>query len=125
MESSLLQKTIYNEARGEGEIGMRAVASTIKNRASMNRNYLGGSDLDSICSQGDDGAKKGANPVSPEDRNAWEIAGRIAEEMRSGHFQPTNNYTHFATSRDSFRRMEGPKFTYERQIGNHHFFRER
>lgn len=30
-------KTIYNEARGEGEFGMRAVADTICNRMKKNK----------------------------------------------------------------------------------------
>jgi spore germination cell wall hydrolase CwlJ-like protein len=35
-----IAKTIYNEARGQGEKGMNAVGSTMVNRANLNREYL-------------------------------------------------------------------------------------
>ena len=119
-----VQRTIYNEARGEGEAGMRAVGSTIYNRYQMNRGYFGERDLDNICSKGYDGYKIGANPVHPGDRAAWEIASAIACELRTGAFHPTNNYTHFGTSRNIFSNLEGPNFTYHERIGNHYFFKE-
>ncbi|OMJ86847.1 hypothetical protein SteCoe_11556 [Stentor coeruleus] len=119
-----LTRTIYNEARGEGEVGMRAVASTIYNRSKLNRGYLGGKDFNEICRKGYDGYKIDANPTHPGDIRAWHIAEEIANEMRSENFHPTNNYTHFATTRNAFVRYEGPNFEYKEQIGNHYFFRE-
>jgi Cell Wall Hydrolase len=123
----ILQKTIYNEARGLGEAGMRDVASTIYTRHAMNARKFGGNDYDSICLKPNqyEGAKIQANPIQPADRAAWEKAGKIANEMRSEKFQPTNDYTHFDKSKDSFKRYEGPNFEYKEQRGAHHFFKER
>jgi spore germination cell wall hydrolase CwlJ-like protein len=50
-EQYAIAKTIYNEARGEGDDGMAAVASTILNRKKLNRGYLGGSTLFGIVSK--------------------------------------------------------------------------
>ena len=44
-----LLKTIYGEARGEPELGQRAVAWVIYNRVQLNRNYWGGNTIASVC----------------------------------------------------------------------------
>ena len=44
-----LLKTIYSEARGESELGQRAVAWVIYNRAKLNREYWGGNTLAGVC----------------------------------------------------------------------------
>ena len=46
-----LLKTIYSEARGESELGQRAVAWVIYNRAKLNRIKWGGSTLEDVCEQ--------------------------------------------------------------------------
>ena len=70
-----IAKVIYNEARGEGKVGMAAVASTILNRQKLNRGYLGGSNLNSIVtkpSQYEGFYGPDPNPVAQADKNAWE-----------------------------------------------------
>lgn len=44
-----LLKTIYGEARGESELGQRAVAWVINNRAKLNRGYWGGNTIAGVC----------------------------------------------------------------------------
>ncbi|OWA51662.1 hypothetical protein BV898_16139 [Hypsibius exemplaris] len=45
----ILQKTIYGEARGEGERGKKAVAWVIKNRVDQGKAYWGGADYEKVC----------------------------------------------------------------------------
>lgn len=45
----ILLKTIYGEARGESELGQRAVAWVIYNRAKLNRANWGGNTLAGVC----------------------------------------------------------------------------
>nr|CAH0108845.1 unnamed protein product [Daphnia galeata] len=47
----ILHKTIFAEARGESELGQRAVAWVIKNRADQNRDYWGGDTIAGVCLQ--------------------------------------------------------------------------
>ncbi|OMJ87117.1 hypothetical protein SteCoe_11268 [Stentor coeruleus] len=125
MSQNIPADTLFNEAGNQGEAGMRAVASTMVNRHNMNRQYLGGSNYDTICLKGYEGSKISVKIRGPADQRAYETAVRISNEMRSGNFHPTNNYTHFDTSRSSFSNMEGPRFQYQEKIGSHYFFKER
>jgi N-acetylmuramoyl-L-alanine amidase len=47
----ILHKTIFAEARGEPELGQRAVAWVIRNRAEQNRDYWGGESIAGVCLQ--------------------------------------------------------------------------
>ncbi|PRP82598.1 cell wall hydrolase family protein [Planoprotostelium fungivorum] len=98
-----IAKTIYNEARGEGLVGMAAVGSTIQNRYHLNRSYMGGH------------------------ATALSQANQIAKDIIEGkHKDTTNGATHFATSRNMFSNLERPgKFEFNQQIGKHYFFNEK
>lgn len=120
-----LARTIYNEARGEGRVGMDSVASTIQNRAKMDRSYMGGNNYDTICQKGYDGYKAPLNINGPADKAAFNYAQQLANNMRSGNFKVNHDYTHFDTSRNSFKKYEGPNLVYQGQQGNHYFWKER
>jgi hypothetical protein len=106
-EIDIVSKTIYNEARGEGKEGMNLVADTIRNREQANKSYLGGSDLEKICNKGYEGARgKDPNPIHPGDKVAFEHSRQLAEKLINGNYQAGTNYTHFASSRNSFKKME-------------------
>jgi N-acetylmuramoyl-L-alanine amidase len=45
----VLKKTIFAECRGEPQIGQKAVAWVIKNRADLNRVYWGGNTIAGVC----------------------------------------------------------------------------
>jgi spore germination cell wall hydrolase CwlJ-like protein len=73
-EQYAIAKTIYNEARGEGDEGMAAVASTILNRKKLNRSYWGGSTFLGVVSKKyayEGYTKADPNPVSDGDKKAW------------------------------------------------------
>jgi spore germination cell wall hydrolase CwlJ-like protein len=126
---SKISQTIYNEARGEGNEGMKAVASTIKNRYDMNRSYLGGQNYTNICTSGYEGGK-GSEPdpskMATADKKAWEYSQNLADQIISGEFtDTTGGATHFDKSADSFNNLPNPeKMNYMFQLGNHHFFQE-
>ncbi|KAI9556720.1 hypothetical protein GHT06_016511 [Daphnia sinensis] len=50
-EYHILHKTIFAEARAEPELGQRAVAWVIKNRADQNQPYWGGNTIVGVCLQ--------------------------------------------------------------------------
>ena len=47
----ILLDTIFAEARGEPELGQKAVAWVIKNRADLNKSYWGGNTIAGVCLQ--------------------------------------------------------------------------
>ena len=47
----ILLDTIFAEARGEPELGQKAVAWVIKNRVKLNRSYWGGNTIAGVCLQ--------------------------------------------------------------------------
>ena len=109
----LVANTLMREAGGEGEIGMRAVATVIHNRA--------GGDWQQFAA-----VIKQANqfayilPQSHKHGEAWVNANRIACEMVSGQFQPVGGWTHFYNPRRT-----DPGWGYSLQavtnIGKHRF----
>lgn len=48
-DKEILAKTVYLEARGEGEQGWRAVAFVIMTRARLNKSYWGGNTVKGVC----------------------------------------------------------------------------
>jgi len=123
-----IAKTIYNEARGEGKIGMEAVASTINNRYNMDRSYMGGQDYNSICNKGYEGARgSNPNPTNKYDQESYNYSKQLAEQVVNKSLKDTTGgATHFDASRDSFKKFEdkgGMKYT--EQIGKHYFFKEK
>lgn len=93
--------TLYHEARGEGEEGMRAVASVIYNRANQKRwKKLGYS---GVCLQKyqfschNKGFMK-ANPRKAGDKKAYKLCVKIATEIANKNFKPTVNANHYCTN---------------------------
>lgn len=93
--------TLYHEARGEGEEGMRAVASVIYNRANQKRwKKLGYS---GVCLQKyqfschNKGFMK-ANPKKAGDKKAYKLCVKIATEIANNKFKSTVNANHYCTN---------------------------
>jgi len=92
----ILAKTLYHEARGEGEAGLRAVASVIHNRAMKRYGNVSGAlcaseakrKLQFSCWNGKRDLPKGKG-------NAWSLCVKIAAEMANGKFLPTHGHTHY------------------------------
>lgn len=88
-----LAQVIYNEARGNGELAMTAVGSTVWNR--MLRNHV--SAVSSV-SQGYD--RRVIAPTNAEQRERYKDALRIAEGILKGATtDPTHGATHYYSPR--------------------------
>ena len=113
--------TIYLEARGEGELGMRAVASVIQNRADNKR-----CSFSEIClerrqfSCWNDGFHEIKVPAFGADKKAWEFCLSIESDMKNGVFYPIGPWTHYyaISMKNPPKWSRGKKKT---QIGNHLF----
>lgn len=98
----VVSSTLYHEARGEGENGMRAVASVIYNRANQKRwKKLGYS---GVCLQKwqfschNKGFLK-ANPKKAADKKAYKLCAKIATEIANGTFKSTvGKANHYCTN---------------------------
>ena len=116
-----VSKTLYYEARGEGERGIRAVASTIYNRSARNGGVV---NCDSYIKQSlrhkQYSCWNGSNGILPSGSGySWEICRKVAYEMITGKFKPTNSYTHYyAHKKVTPYWSQGVKKTI---IGNHTF----
>ena len=123
-----IAKTIYNEARGEGKEGMQAVAATIQNRYDLNRSYMGNKDYNEICSKGYEGyIKPDPNPKSSADIKAYDYCKELAKDVLSHKVvDTTDGSTHFDKNPNSFQEYisEG-KMIHTKDIGHHHFHREK
>ena len=126
-DESIIAKTIYNEARGEGYEGMQAVAATIQNRYKLNRGYMGNRDFYQICVKAYEGAIGcDPSPAGPEDEIALEYCKELAAAVKNLTVPDnTGGCTHFATTRNAFDRysVDG-KMVYKMKLGNHYFFQE-
>jgi spore germination cell wall hydrolase CwlJ-like protein len=93
----ILAKTLYYEARGEGETGIRAVASVLQNRAIKRYGKATGSlcaaeakrKMQFSCWNGKKDLPKG------KEKAAWELCSKVAKEMVGGTFKATHTYTHY------------------------------
>ena len=124
-----IAKTIYNQARGEGQAGMDLVASTIVNRRKLNRYYLGGDDLMQIISRGYNGfsmENPDKNQMSEEDINAWQYCKNLASQIDAREFQDNaGGATHFHQRRNGFANIEGRNLIYLFKYGHYYFFQEK
>ena len=121
-------RTIYNEARGEGELGMRAVATVIYNRASRSRptSALGwNAELVKVVSAPHQFC--GYRPqLSVADLASIEyaLALQIANELAGRQFEPLGTWTHFYNPA-----LASPRWGNSMEdvviIGNHKFGRTR
>lgn len=92
----VLSKTLYYEARGEGERGIRAVASTIYNRALIKN---GIADANSCVKQAlrrkQYSCWNGRDNLSAGRGKSWQVCREVAYEMVIGEFLPTTIHTHY------------------------------
>ena len=98
----ILTATLYYEARNQGEVGMRAVASIIWNRAHEKHwQKLG---LAGVCTQKMQfscwNGKSKLTPITEgyPDKKALIICKKIAREMINNTFVPTHNGNHYLTT---------------------------
>lgn len=92
----VVAKTLYHEARGEGEVGIRAVASVLQNRA---KNRSGKTDVTHCAAE----AKRrlqfscwnGKKDLPKGKGDAWDICVKVAKEMAAGKFKAGHSYTHY------------------------------
>lgn len=135
-ELDILSKTLYLEARGEPEEGIRWVAWVIKNRAKKNRSYWGGSNIADVCLQRSaDGTYqfecwKFHDPctVIISEVTAYNICRRIADEVLREDNDPTGGCDHYNNPEiESGERTPGwvTNCVEVRKIENHQFYREK
>lgn len=132
-ELAYLALTMWAEARGEGETGMRAVGHVIKNRADSGRTRAFGSGIRGVvtksrqfsCWNSGDPNRTRMQRVAhlPEgrDKEMWERAQQIAGEILHGESEdPTNNAVFYHT------RSVSPRWAANVQrvatIGSHIFY---
>lgn len=126
-DKDAIVRTLYNEARGEGEEGLRAAASTLYNRYRLNKEQFGKKKWKKICKKGYDGYHgETPSPNNPYDLRAYEKCIEIADELLDGSFSDTTKgCTHFANFREHFEDIEKDgHFEFKVQIRNHYFFKE-
>lgn len=130
-DAEIVAQTLWGEARGEGEAGMRGVASVIRNR--LSRQYRGKKTLGAVCvdpfqfscwNSGDANRRKLDDVLRSPD-NAFRLAQDIAKELLGSTLaDTTNRATHyFATSirtRPSWARGKTPCA----RIGGHEFYND-
>ena len=96
LNAGVIADTIYLEARGEGENGMRAVATVIYNRAKGKIE-----DMVSVClkpkqfSCWNSSKNVKIAPKNFLDRRAYKICNSIEKELLNGNFKPLGSWTHY------------------------------
>ena len=125
----LLSLTFWHECRGEGEHGIRGVASVVWNRSAPAK---GKYDLSWTvlrprqfsCWNGRD-TRGLTEPVcdNDADRQAWAMCVKIAEEMVDKTFKPIDNYTHYYNP-DRCTPFWKDDLTNVKRIGSHVFGKE-
>jgi len=92
----ILSKTLYHEARGEAERGIRAVASTIVNRAmKKDKNSSAENLVKQALKRKQYSCWNGKTDLSSGKGKAWEICREVAYEMVKGEFKTTSKHTHY------------------------------
>jgi spore germination cell wall hydrolase CwlJ-like protein len=116
--------TLYNEARGEGEEGMRDVASVLHKRFGTGKSV---EDFYKILNKAQfNGFGEGSpddfrvSAMAPADNEARAVAQQIAVEMATGKFQPTVDASHYYNA-DKASPGWGPKLIGAQKRGNHTF----
>ena len=100
--AGVISDTLYMEARGEGERGLRAVATVIYNRAKGSA-----AQMEKVClkpyqfSCWNGKAPKSVRiaPKSAFDRRAYALCLSIEKELLSGNFSPLGEWTHYYNPR--------------------------
>ena len=106
LNKNILARTLFHEARSDGESGMRDVASVIHNRSNRSGRSMVQEALrrNQFCVWRDVPEDEKSKVIdeeerysAPADQRAWRIAQKIADEMVSGSFSPSINADHFHT----------------------------
>lgn len=115
--AGVISDTLYMEARGEGERGLRAVASVIYNRAKGSA-----ARMEKVCLKPKQfSCWNGKAPKSAFDRRAHALCLSIEKELLSGNFSPLGEWTHYYNPRlCSPRWAQGVPCV---KIGNHKFLK--
>ncbi|XP_045463590.1 uncharacterized protein LOC123673176 [Harmonia axyridis] len=127
-DRDIFAKTIYAEARGEGQEGWEAAAWVIKNRAHANRPHWGGSSIGRVCRQPYQfECWNGRNDIEIDDPSLYNrikrVTDRIYDEPMSR--DPTGGCDHYNNpqkegypdwTRNCNRKMD---------VGNHVFYKEK
>lgn len=122
--AGVVADTLYLEARGERERGLRAVASVVYNRAERT-----GKTFEAVClapkqfSCWNGLAPKTCKiaPKSVRDAEAYRLCQTIEAELLTGKFEPLGDWTHYYNPR-----LCSPKWARgveQVKIGNHNFLR--
>lgn len=118
----VLSKTLYHEARGEGEVGIRAVASVIYNRAMKSSGKADYSALSAEClKKYQFSCWNGKNDLTKGQGKVADLCMKVAKEMVAGTFKPTHSYTYYhAYKICEPKQAIGKSFVL---IGNHKFYK--
>lgn len=115
----IIAKTLYHEARGEGEIGLRAVASVIHNRSLVNNGKVTSDFCASEALKKNQFSCWNGKSLRSGTGKAWNVCVKIAKEIDSGTFKTTHKYTHYYAFK-----LCSPKWAKGKKgkiIGNHKF----
>lgn len=114
-----LAKTLYHEARGEGETGIRAVASIIHNRAEKTGKVTPAKLSKVVRQKYQFSCWNGKADLRTGKGSSWELCKKVANEMVSGDFNKTHGFTHYYAFKNC-----NPKWAKGKKkvvIGNHAF----
>jgi len=122
-EQRIFAATLYAVARGESELGQRAVVWVIKNRAAKDRSYWGGSSIKGVClAQSQFECWNGRNSIDVSgEPDAFNKALRIVNNPGN---DPTGGCEYYNNpDKEGYpdwtkRVTRGPK------IGNHQFYKD-
>ena len=121
-------RTIYNEARGEGELGMRAVATVIYNRAARSpaTSALGWNAVlvKVVSAPHQFGGYRPQLSAADLASLEYALALQIANELEGRRFEPLGTWTHFYNPALASPRW-GNSMEDVEVIGNHKFGRTR
>lgn len=90
-------RTLWGEARGEGEEGMRAVGTVIWNRTAFGRKgrSVGEAELAGVCTAPRQFSCWNGGTVPSGFGEQWRIARQIQNEMIVNKFAPMGTWTHY------------------------------
>lgn len=122
--AGVVADTLYLEARGEGEAGLRAVASVIFNRAKRTGKTFEAECLrpkQFSCWNGLAPKTCKIAPKSDFDRRAYKLCLLIECELLAGKFEPVGDWTHYYNPA-----LCSPRWArgiYQVKIGKHNFLK--
>ena len=121
-QAGTVADTLYLEARGEGEQGIKAVASVIYNRAKGDSGKF-----KAVClkpfqfSCWNSSKTRVIAPKTASDKKAMEICLQVEKELYTSNFKPLGDWTHYYNSK--LCNPSWAKNTSITKIGNHNFLK--